>query len=59
MKEAFIRYLDQWDEHAAEVTRVEDHGAQVFAVGRERASGRGSGAPVEGTVYMVFDFRGD
>ncbi len=59
VKEAYTRYLDQWDAYSAEVIEVEDHGDQVFAVGLERASGRGSAAPVEDRVHMVFDFRGD
>ena len=59
VKEAYTRYLDQWDAYSAEVIEVEDHGDQVFAVGLERASGRGSAAPVEDSVHMVFDFRGD
>jgi ketosteroid isomerase-like protein len=59
VKEAYTRYLDQWDEYSAELIEVEDHGDQVFAVGLERASGRGSAAPVEDRVHMVFDFRGD
>jgi ketosteroid isomerase-like protein len=59
VKEAYMRYLDQWDAYSAEVSEVEDHGDQVFAVGLERATGRGSAAPVEGRVYMVFDFRGE
>jgi ketosteroid isomerase-like protein len=59
VKEAYMRYLDQWDAYSAEVSEVEDHGDQVFAVGLERATGRGSAAPVEDRVYMVFDFRGE
>jgi ketosteroid isomerase-like protein len=59
VKEAYTRYLDQWDSYSAELIEVEDHGDQVFAVGLERASGRGSAAPVEDRVYVVFDFRGD
>jgi ketosteroid isomerase-like protein len=59
VKEAYTRYLDQWDAYSAEVIEVEDHGDQVFAVGLERASGRGSAAAVEDRVHMVFDFRGE
>jgi ketosteroid isomerase-like protein len=57
VKEAFRRFYEQWGSHAVEPLKLEDHGDQVFAAIREKATGKGSGAPVTNVVYTVYDFR--
>jgi ketosteroid isomerase-like protein len=49
--------MEQWDDYSGEVEALEDHGDQVLAVVSERATGAGSGAPVESTLFAVCDFR--
>ena len=57
VKEAFTRFFEQWDTYSAELIDAEDHGERAFVVVVERATGKGSGAPVENTNYVVLDFR--
>jgi ketosteroid isomerase-like protein len=57
VKEAFTRFYEQWDTYSAKLVDVEDHGERAFVVMAERATGKGSRAPVESTLYVVLDFR--
>src|SRR3954453_4367692 len=46
VKDAFRRFYEQWESHAAELIEIEDHGDRVFAAVGEQAKGKGSGVPV-------------
>jgi ketosteroid isomerase-like protein len=59
VKEAFTRFYEQWETYSAELIDAEDHGERAFVVMTERATGKGSGVPVENTLYVVLDFRED
>ena len=57
VKEAFTRWLEQWNEYSAELEQAEARGKTVLAIVTEQASGEGSGAPVTSRLYIVFEFR--
>jgi ketosteroid isomerase-like protein len=57
VKEAFRRFFEQWDAYSANLVDVEDHGDRVFVTVAEQATGKGSGAPVENTLFTVVDVR--
>jgi ketosteroid isomerase-like protein len=55
--EAWERWLENWEEYAFEVDRIEDHGEHVLVVIDERARGR-SGASAGARLYAIFTMRG-
>ena len=57
VRQAFERWLEQWEDYRAELVSVEDHGNLVLATVREHATGIVSGAGAANTLYVVFTFR--
>jgi ketosteroid isomerase-like protein len=58
VKQAFERWLEQWDEYGYEAERYVDCGDEVLVVARERGRGATSGASVSSRIYSVWGIRG-
>jgi ketosteroid isomerase-like protein len=57
VKQAFERWLEQWDEYGYEAERYVDCGDEVLVVARERGRGMTSGASVSSHIYSVWTIR--
>jgi uncharacterized protein len=57
VKQAFERWLEQWDEYGYEAERYVDCGDAVLVVARERGRGMTSGASVSSRIYSVWTIR--
>jgi ketosteroid isomerase-like protein len=51
------RWLEHWDDWAAEVERFVDCGENVLVIARERGRGTKSGASVSSRNYLIFTIR--
>jgi ketosteroid isomerase-like protein len=57
VKQAFERWLEQWDEYGYEAERYVDCGDEVLVIARERGRGVTSGASVSSSIYSVWTIR--
>jgi ketosteroid isomerase-like protein len=55
-----LEVLDQWSDYRIEAEELEDVGEDdVLAVGRQRGTGKLSGADADYPIFILFEFRGD
>jgi ketosteroid isomerase-like protein len=57
VRQAFERWLEQWDEYGYEAERYLDCGDEVLVVASERGRGMTSGASVSSRIYSVWTIR--
>jgi uncharacterized protein len=57
VKQAFERWLEQWEEYGAMAERYVDCGDEVLVIARERGRGMTSGASVSSRIYSVWTIR--
>ena len=60
LPDACSEVLEQWSDYRIEAEELEDVGEDsVLAAGRQRGTGKLSGAEADYPIFILFEFRGD
>ena len=57
VRQAWVRWLDQWEDYSFELEHLEERGDDVFCVAHEEGRGAGSGASADATLFTIVTFK--